>query len=84
VVNRKQKVLVLEPEKEKGESGDRNVGTLKAISHNYDEWKQTLVLMVIIDECLLIQWRVRGLNYFLGPYNLDLTFLLISLLWEIV
>ena len=37
VVNRKQKVLVLEPEKEKGESGDRNVGTLKAISHNYDE-----------------------------------------------
>ena len=54
MVNRKQKVLVLEPEKEKGESGDRNVGTLKAIGHNYDECKQTLVLMVIIDECLLI------------------------------
>ena len=80
MVDRKQKVLVLEPEKEKCELGDQNVGTLKAIRHNYDECKQTLVLIVIIDECLLILWRVRNLNYFLGPYNLDLTFLLVSLL----
>ena len=40
VVDRKQKILVLEPEKEQGESGDRNVGTLKAISYNYDECRQ--------------------------------------------
>jgi hypothetical protein len=50
MVDKKQKNLVLESKKEKGESGDRNVGTLKAISYNYDECRQALVQMVIIDE----------------------------------
>jgi len=50
VVDKKQKVLVLKPKKEEGESGDRNVGTLKAISYNYDECRQSLAKMVIIDE----------------------------------
>jgi hypothetical protein len=50
MVDKKQKNLVLESKKEKGESGDRNVGTLKVISYNYDECRQALVQMVIIDE----------------------------------
>jgi hypothetical protein len=50
VVDKKQNVLVLKPKKEEGESGDRNVGTLKAISYNYDECRQSLAKMVIIDE----------------------------------
>jgi hypothetical protein len=37
VVDKKQKNLVLEPKKEKGELGDRNMGTLKAIGYNYNE-----------------------------------------------
>jgi len=50
IVDRKQKVLVLEPKIEKGELGDQNVGTLKAISYNYDECRQALANMVIINE----------------------------------
>jgi len=50
VVDKKQKVLVLEPKIEKGELGEQNVGTLKAICYNYDECRQALAKMVIIDE----------------------------------
>jgi hypothetical protein len=37
VVDKKQKNLVLEPKKKKGELGDRNMGTRKAIGYNYNE-----------------------------------------------
>jgi hypothetical protein len=37
VVDKKQKILVLEPNKAGGELGDRSVGTLKAIGYDYDE-----------------------------------------------
>jgi len=37
VVDKKQKVLVLEPKIEKGELGEQNAGSLKAIGYNYDE-----------------------------------------------
>jgi hypothetical protein len=50
VVDKKQKVLVFEPKIEKGELGEQNVGSLKAISYNYDECRQALANMVIIDE----------------------------------
>jgi hypothetical protein len=42
--------LVLEPKKEDSELGDQSVGTLKAIGYNYNECRQALVKMVIIDE----------------------------------
>ena len=42
--------MVLEPNKAGGESGDHSVRTLKAICYDYDECRQTLVKMVIIDE----------------------------------
>ena len=45
-----KKVLVLQPKIEEGELRDQNVGTLKAICYNYDECKQALAKMVIIDE----------------------------------
>ena len=50
MVDKKQKVLVLEPKIEKGELGEQNVGSLKAIGYNYDEYRQALANMVIIDE----------------------------------
>jgi len=50
VVDKKQKILVLEPNKVGGELGDRSVGTLKAIDYDYDECRKALVKMVIIDE----------------------------------
>ena len=50
VVDKKQKLLVLEPNKAGGESGDRSVGTLKAIGYDYDKCRHALVKMVIIDE----------------------------------
>jgi hypothetical protein len=50
VVDKKQKFLILEPNKAGGESGDRSVGTLKAIGYDYDECTQALVKMVIIDK----------------------------------
>jgi hypothetical protein len=50
VVDKKQKILILEPNKAGGESGDRSVGTLKAIGYDYDECTQALVKMVIIDK----------------------------------
>jgi Holliday junction resolvasome RuvABC DNA-binding subunit len=52
VVDMKQKVWVLEPKKKKDESRDQNMRTLKAIGYNYDECRQTLAKMVIIDELL--------------------------------
>ena len=42
--------MVLEPKKEDSELGDQSVGTLKAIGYNYNECRQALVKMVIIDE----------------------------------
>jgi hypothetical protein len=50
VVDKKQNFLILEPNKAGGESGDRSVGTLKAIGYDYDECTQALVKMVIIDK----------------------------------
>jgi len=50
VVDKKQKNLVLEPNKAEGELGDRCVGTLKAIGYDYDECRQAFVKMVIIDK----------------------------------
>ena len=44
--------MVLEPKIEKGELGDQNMGTLKAIGYNYDECRQALAKMVIINELL--------------------------------
>jgi len=80
MVDKKQNFLVLEPNKVGDELGDRSVGTLKAIGYDYDECRKTLVKMVKLMSCLLILWRVRDLDYFLGPCSLDLTFLLVSLL----
>jgi len=37
VVDKKQKVLVLEPKIENGELGEQNTGSLKTIGYNYDE-----------------------------------------------
>ena len=37
VVDKKQKLLVLEPKKESDESEDKNMGTLNTIGYNYDE-----------------------------------------------
>jgi hypothetical protein len=64
VVNKKQKVLVLEPKIEKGELGDQNVGTLKEISYNYDECRQALANMVIIDELPFNFLESRGFKLF--------------------
>ena len=50
MVDKKQKVLVLEPKIENGELGEQNVGSLKAIGYNYDECRQTPIKVVIIDE----------------------------------
>jgi len=80
VVDKKQKILVLEPNKVGDELGDRSVGTLKAIGYDYDKCRKALVKMVKLMSCLLILWRVRDLDYFLGPCSLDLTFLLVLLL----
>jgi hypothetical protein len=50
MVDKKQNILVLEPNKVWGELGDRSVGTLKVIGYDYDECRKILVKMVIIDE----------------------------------
>jgi hypothetical protein len=50
VVDKKQKNLVLEPKKKDSELGDQSVGTLKEIGYNYNECRQALVKMVIMDE----------------------------------
>ena len=41
VIDKKQKVLVLETKKE-NKSEDQNMSTLKTIGYNYDECRQTL------------------------------------------
>jgi hypothetical protein len=56
--------MVLELKKEEGELGDRKVGTLKAIGYNYDECRQALVKMVIIDELPFNFVESRGLRLF--------------------
>uniref|UniRef100_A0A6N2LMT5 Uncharacterized protein n=1 Tax=Salix viminalis TaxID=40686 RepID=A0A6N2LMT5_SALVM len=42
VVDKKQKLLVLEPKKKSDESEDKNMGTLKAIGYKYDEYRLAL------------------------------------------
>jgi len=64
VIDKKQKVLVLEPKIENDELGDQNVGTLKAISYNYDEYRQALAKMVIIDELPFNFMEVQGFKLF--------------------
>jgi hypothetical protein len=65
MVDKKQKKkIVLKPKKEEGELGDRKVGTLKAICFNYDECRQALVKMVIIDELPFNFVESRGLRLF--------------------
>uniref|UniRef100_A0A6N2LRE9 Uncharacterized protein n=1 Tax=Salix viminalis TaxID=40686 RepID=A0A6N2LRE9_SALVM len=67
VVDKKQKVFVLEPKKEKDESEDQNMSTLKAIGYNYDQCRQTPLKIVIIDEL--------PFNFVEELYNLNLTIL---------
>jgi hypothetical protein len=64
VVDKKQKVLVLESKIENGELGEQNVGSLKAIGYNYDECRQTLAKMVIIDELPFNFVEGRGFKLF--------------------
>jgi hypothetical protein len=45
-----QKVLLVKPKIEEGELEDQNVRTLKVIYYNYDECRQALAKVVIIDE----------------------------------
>ena len=56
--------MVLEPNKAGGESGDRSVGTLKAIGYDYDECRKTLVKMVIIDKLPFNFVESKGLRLF--------------------
>ncbi|KAL9372591.1 hypothetical protein Peur_034835 [Populus x canadensis] len=64
VIDKKQKVLVLEPKIEKDELGEQNVGSLKAIGYNYDECRQALAKMVIIDELPFNFVEGRGFKLF--------------------
>jgi hypothetical protein len=56
--------LVLEPKKEDSELGDQSVGTLKAIGYNYNECRQALVKMVIIDELPFNFVKGKGFRLF--------------------
>jgi len=64
VVDKKQKILVLEPNKAGGELGDRSVGTLKAIGYDYNECRKALVKMVIIDELPFNFMEGKGFRLF--------------------
>jgi hypothetical protein len=64
VIDKKKNVLVLEPKIEKGELGEQNVGALKAIGYNYDECRQALAKMVIIDELPFNFVEGRGFKLF--------------------
>jgi hypothetical protein len=76
-----QKVLVVKPKIEEDELEDQNVRTLKVIYYNYDECRHALAKIVIIDELPSNFVESQGFRLFtIGPCNLDLTFLLISLL----
>uniref|UniRef100_A0A6N2KMT4 BED-type domain-containing protein n=1 Tax=Salix viminalis TaxID=40686 RepID=A0A6N2KMT4_SALVM len=65
VVDKKQKLLVLEPKKESDESEDKNIGTLKAIAYNYEESRLALSKMIIIDELPFNFMEGRGFRLFL-------------------
>jgi hypothetical protein len=80
VVDKKQKNLVLEPNKVGGESGDQSVGTLKTIGYDYDECRNALVKMVIINELPFNFVEGKRFKLFSRTLQLDLTFLLVSLL----
>jgi len=80
VVDKKQKNLVLEPNKVGGESGDQSVGTLKTIGYDYDECRKALVKMVIINELPFNFVEGKRFKLFSRTLQLDLTFLLVSLL----
>ena len=64
VVNKKQNFLVLESTKVGGESGDWSVGTFKAIGYDYDECRQALVKIVIIDELPFNFMESKGFRLF--------------------
>ncbi|KAG5222928.1 zinc finger BED domain-containing protein [Salix suchowensis] len=65
VVDKKQKLLVLEPKKEIDESEDKNMGTLKAIGYNHEECRLALAQMIIIDELPFNFVEGRGFKSFL-------------------
>jgi len=64
VVDKKQKMLVLEHNKVGSDLGDRSVGTFKAIGYDYDECRKALVKMVIIDELPFNFMEGKGLRLF--------------------
>ena len=65
VVDKKQKLLVLEPKKDSDESEDKNMGTLKAIGFNHEECRLALAQMIIIDELPFKFVEGRGFKSFL-------------------
>ncbi|KAG5247692.1 zinc finger BED domain-containing protein [Salix suchowensis] len=65
VVDKKQKLLVLESKKKSDESKDKNMGTLKAIAYNYEESRLALSKMNIIDELPFNFVEGRGFRLFL-------------------
>ena len=65
VVDKKQKLLVLEPKKESNESEDNNIGNLKAIGYNHEECRLALAKMIIIDELPFNFVEGRGFKSFL-------------------
>ena len=66
VVDKKQQVFVLEPKKENDESEDQNMGTLQIIGYNYDQFRETPLKMVIIDELPFNFVEGKGFKLFLG------------------
>jgi hypothetical protein len=65
VVDKKQKLLVLEPKKDSDESEDKNMGTLKAIGFNQEECRLALAQMIIVDELPFKFVEGRGFKSFL-------------------
>uniref|UniRef100_A0A6N2ND59 BED-type domain-containing protein n=1 Tax=Salix viminalis TaxID=40686 RepID=A0A6N2ND59_SALVM len=65
VVDKKQKLLVLEPKKDSDELEDKNMGTLKAIGFNHEECRLALAQMIIIDELPFNFVEGRGFKSFL-------------------
>jgi len=62
--DKKQKKLVLKPKKEEGELRYQNMGTLKAIGYNYDEYRQALIKIAIIDELPFNFMESKGFRLF--------------------
>jgi hypothetical protein len=52
VIDRKQKTLVLEPKPiiERGDNGEENLATIKAVNYNYEECRKALKKLIILDE----------------------------------